>query len=135
MLSVPPDRLKITDMDNNELMLHLAIPKSLRVHDRWSAETVTYDVMEVYIPPVGPDSLFVLRVSQLWTHDYLMDKLASITRVAPNDIALTDMHGNPWRYPDSRLSTMSVMMRVRKEQAQDLASQRGGAHCVYNTGI
>ena len=133
MLGVPADRLMMTDMDNTEIPLHLAIPKTLRAHDKWAADSNSYDVLEVYTTPGTQDSAFVIRVNQLWTHAYLMDKLASIVNVDVNNITLTDLQGNHWHYPESRLSTMALLMHVRREQPPSMAQERGGARTVSTT--
>ena len=94
ILSVPPDRLRVIDMDNTDLALHLQIPTSLRMHDKWSAESITYDIiMEIYMNTMSPESSFVLRINQLWTHEQVMEKIAQIMHIGPANITLTDMHG------------------------------------------
>ena len=80
---------------------------------------------------MGRDSAFILRVFRQWTHENVITKLASIIGVAENNMTITDMNEGDWRYPESRATSMSVMVHTRgynshrhhKEEVRGLSPQ------------
>ena len=85
--------------------------------------------------PMGRDSAFVFRVCRQWTHENVVDKLATIIGVTANNMVITDMNGGEWRYPESRATSMSVMLHARRsvQPSPPLVYERGGARTVSST--
>ena len=135
MLGVPPHRLNMTNMDNNELPLQQQVPTSFRDNDRWAAKSVAYDIMDVYLGPMGSDSAFVLRLIRIWTHEQIIEKIASIIGVSSNNVPVTDMDGNQWHYPESRATSMAVMVHARRhtQTVPPSIHHRGGARTISTT--
>ena len=134
LLAVPPHRVGMTDLDNNEIPPHHPVPVYFRVHDRW-VQTEDSDMLDVYLGPMGRDSAFVLRVFRQWTHENVLDKLASIIGVTANNMVIADMNGGEWRYPESRSTSMSVMLHARRgiPLPTPIPHERGGARTVSST--
>ena len=135
LLAVSPHRVGMTDLDNNEIPLHHPVPVAFRVHDRWASQSDNNDILDVYLAPMGKDSSFVFRVCRVWTHELIIEKLASIIGVPSNNMVVTDMNGGEWHYPESRATSMSVMVlaRMRTQVTPPLVNERGGARTVSTT--
>ena len=114
LLAVPPHRIVITDLDNNEMPLHHPVPTLFRVHDRRAAQSEDNDILDVYLGPMDRDSAFVFRVCRVWAHEQVLAKLASIIGVTTNNVVVTDTNGGEWRYPESKSTSMSVMLHTRR---------------------
>ena len=135
LLAVPPHRIGMTDLANNEMLLHHPVPTFFRFHNQWASESAENDIMDVYLGPMGKDSAFVFRVHRIWTHEQIIEKLASITGVAPNNMVVTDMNGGEWHYPESRATSTSVMVHARRSthSTPPMVHERGGARTVSTT--
>ena len=125
LLAVPAHRIAMTDLDNSEVPFHHPVPNMLRVHDRWVASSQEYDALDVYLGPMGVDTAFIVRLCRTWTHTHVMEKLASIVGVTSNSITVTDLNGGEWTYPESRSTSLAVMLNVRRS-IQDVAQLRQG---------
>ena len=131
LLAVPTHRIAMTDLDNSEVPFHHPVPSALRVHDRWVASSQEYDALDVYLGPMGVDTAFTVRLCRTWTHTHVMEKLASIVGETSNNITVTDLNGGEWMYPESRSTSLAVMLNVRRNMqgtGQPSGALRGGMH-------
>ena len=59
--------------------------------------------MDVYLGPMGKGSAFVFRVPSDMDTEQIIEKLASIIGVAPNNMVVTDMNGGERHYPEGHI--------------------------------
>ena len=138
ILMVPADRLRLFNMAGELLHENLGIPEEIKVHDMWEKHAVVYDILDIAMDD-DPHTRFMVKIDQTWTNDQLVSHLSKIMSKDERQLRLSDLAGAPWRYPDDRHRTSTIMVKVVPQpvtQVDLLGSMgdlRGGAGTVSTT--
>ena len=138
ILLVPEDRLKLFNAGGELLQEDMGIPDEVYVHDMWERHSAVYDILDV-VSGETDQVRFMIQIDQTWTQEHLLSHPARILSKHPTQLALTDMNDRPWLYPEYRLQTSTIKVKIaplyvdQYDLLGSMVDQRGGARTVSPT--